>query len=97
MPLPEMIATVVMGSQKSAPVAVTVIGYLDVTLSQAGLLTVPCVAGQICQIFIGSAMAPFLAKRMENYKAVQLEEVEAAKVAALENGDGRASNMEGRR
>ncbi|KAL4423605.1 hypothetical protein ABPG77_009192, partial [Micractinium sp. CCAP 211/92] len=45
MPLAERIATGVMSSQKSAPVAVTVISYLSSNISQQGLLIIPCVSG----------------------------------------------------
>jgi hypothetical protein len=48
--------------QKSAPVAVTVIGYITGHSATGGLLAIPCLIGQLAQIFIGSAFAPPLAK-----------------------------------
>ncbi|KAF8065642.1 BASS4 [Scenedesmus sp. PABB004] len=57
LPLREGVATVIMSSQKSAPVAVTVISYLTPDLKTQGLLAIPCILGQLGQIFIGSALA----------------------------------------
>ncbi|PNG89511.1 hypothetical protein TSOC_015367, partial [Tetrabaena socialis] len=56
-PLREAIAVLVMASQKSAPVAVTVIAYLETDPAQQGLLSLPAVVGQLFQIFIGAALA----------------------------------------
>lgn len=49
-----------MASQKSAPVAVTVIAYLVKSTQQQGLLALPAVVGQLAQIFIGSGLAAWL-------------------------------------
>ncbi|EFN58255.1 hypothetical protein CHLNCDRAFT_20234, partial [Chlorella variabilis] len=54
MPLKEAIAATIMSSQKSAPVAVTVISYLTSDVTQQGLLAVPCIVGQLAQVCVSS-------------------------------------------
>eukprot|EP00668_Euglena_longa_P011724 GGOE01014139.1.p1 GENE.GGOE01014139.1~~GGOE01014139.1.p1 ORF type:complete len:430 (-),score=83.25 GGOE01014139.1:300-1532(-) len=61
----ESVATVVMASQKSAPVAVTVITYITSDVVQQGLLAIPGLFGQILQIFVGSVLVHFLARLVE--------------------------------
>ena len=77
MSYPEAVATVVMSSQKSAPVAVTVISNIAQGTAAIGLLVIPCVIGQIAQIFMGAALSPLFAKRVgalqESTAAVRLE------------------------
>ncbi|KAI7843756.1 hypothetical protein COHA_002654 [Chlorella ohadii] len=78
LPLKEAIAASIMSSQKSAPVAVTVISYLTPSTTQQGLLAVPCVIGQLAQIFMGAAFAPHLARivtRREKLAALAAAEV----------------------
>eukprot|EP00898_Chlorokybus_atmophyticus_P008906 jgi/Chlat1/9016/Chrsp94S08290 len=65
LPLVEAIAVVIMASQKSAPVAVTVISYVTTDIVQQGLLAVPAIVGQLTQIFLGSALAKVLAKQVD--------------------------------
>lgn len=60
-PLYEGISAVIMASQKSAPVAVTVITYLTSDTEMQGVLAVPCVIGQLVQIFVGQPLAYYLA------------------------------------
>ena len=60
LPVREAIAVLIMSSQKSAPVAVTVITYITPDISQQGLLAIPCIVGQLAQIFIGSGLARYL-------------------------------------
>ena len=50
MPPPENIATSIMASQKSGPVAVAVIGYMTNDVAQQGLLAIPAVLGQLVQV-----------------------------------------------
>jgi sodium/bile acid cotransporter 7 len=45
-----------MASQKSAPVAVTVITNVTNDLTQQGLLAIPAIVSQLSQIFIGSLL-----------------------------------------
>lgn len=60
-PLLEAISAVIMASQKSAPVAVTVITYMTSNTKTQGVLALPCVIGQLVQIFIGQPLAHYLA------------------------------------
>ena len=46
-----------MSSQKSAPVAVTVLSYLTSDAVQQGLFAIPAIVGQVAQIFIGAVLA----------------------------------------
>lgn len=62
LPVKEAIAVLIMSSQKSAPVAVTVISYITTDIAQQGLFAIPAIAGQLTQIFIGSALAKYLGK-----------------------------------
>jgi predicted Na+-dependent transporter len=64
MSYPEAVATIVMSSQKSAPVAVTVVSNIAKGTAAIGLLVIPCVIGQISQIFIGAALSPLFAKKV---------------------------------
>ena len=66
-----------MAAQKSAPVAVTLISYITTDASVQGLLAIPALIGQLCQIFIGSAL---IAKFRQLIKAAE-EEKEQGKVA----------------
>ncbi len=51
-----------MASQKSAPVAVTVIVFMTKDAAQQGLLSLPGIVGQMCQIFIGAALGKYLSR-----------------------------------
>ncbi|KAG2439236.1 hypothetical protein HXX76_004598 [Chlamydomonas incerta] len=79
-PIKEFVACVIMASQKSAPVAVTVISYVSSDPAQQGLLAIPAIVGQISQIFIGAA----LAKRVGPYvqKVTKAQEAAAKEAAA---------------
>eukprot|EP00243_Klebsormidium_subtile_P002542 TRINITY_DN1508_c0_g1_i4.p1 TRINITY_DN1508_c0_g1~~TRINITY_DN1508_c0_g1_i4.p1 ORF type:complete len:400 (+),score=16.87 TRINITY_DN1508_c0_g1_i4:100-1299(+) len=65
LPLIEAISIVIMSSQKSAPVAVTIITYISPNISTQGLLSIPALIGQLFQIFLGSAIAKVLAKKVD--------------------------------
>jgi len=54
-PLKQLIALTIMASQKSSPVALAVI--ININSSNRGLLTIPCILGQLSQIFIGSIIS----------------------------------------
>lgn len=56
LPIKERVSVTIMAAQKSAPVAVTLILYIAQSNAQQGLLSVPALIGQLCQIFIGSAL-----------------------------------------
>lgn len=53
LPASDRVAVVIMSSQKSAPVAVAVISYITSSTAEQGLLCLPALIGQMCQIFIG--------------------------------------------
>jgi predicted Na+-dependent transporter len=53
-----------MASQKSSPVALSVITVIA-SGTKRGLLTIPCILGQLGQIFIGSILVNRLAKWAE--------------------------------
>jgi len=50
-------AAVMLSSQKTLPVAVTVLSYLPRSYGVGGLATIPCVVGHMSQLFIDSAVA----------------------------------------
>ena len=83
MPIEEGVAVVIMGSQKSAPVAVTAITYITDVVATQGLLSVPCIVGQLVQIFMGAAFAPQVAKYVvkvqKRRKLAEEEEAEKTK------------------
>ena len=58
----EAIAVVIVSSQKSAPVAVTLISYVTGDTVAQGLLALPSIVGQLTQIFIGSAISALVNK-----------------------------------
>lgn len=52
---PEYKAVVLMASQKTLPVSVTVISFLDPDdVGNLGLITIPCIVGHLAQIFMDS-------------------------------------------
>lgn len=61
-PTQEGIAVIIMASQKSAPVAVTVISYITSDVAQQGLLSIPAIVGQIAQIFMGTVLVRYLSR-----------------------------------
>ena len=78
LPVRERVAVTIMGAQKSAPVAVTVITYITRSGAQQGLLAIPALVGQLSQIFIGSALARTLAKQVQLADEAQLPAAPAA-------------------
>ncbi|CAL8465038.1 g4573 [Coccomyxa elongata] len=61
-PVKEGIAVLIMASQKSAPIAVTVISYITPDIAQQGLFSVPAIVGQLAQIFMGSLLIRYLSR-----------------------------------
>ena len=55
----EAVAVLIMTSQKSAPVAVTVMAYIISDTSLQGLLSVPAIIGQLAQVFMGTVLVHF--------------------------------------
>ena len=91
MPVEEGVAVAIMGSQKSAPVAVTAITYVTKDAGIQGLLSVPCIVGQLAQIFLGAAYAPWVARRVKRVQAARKEAEAAGAAAAGGGGDGGAA------
>lgn len=59
-PLPQAIASIILSSQKSSPVALSVITAISNNdTSKIGLLVIPCIIGQLTQIFIGSFVTKY--------------------------------------
>ena len=70
-PMPERVSTIIMASQKSAPVAVTAITYITPDPVAQGLLAMPAVTGQLLQIFIGQPLAHFMADKVDAWRQQQ--------------------------
>ena len=64
--LRQSIAVVIMASQKSSPVALAIITNLQLSSDQKGFFAIPCIIGQLSQIFIGSLLARRFAKQVES-------------------------------
>jgi sodium/bile acid cotransporter 7 len=58
-------ATACAASHLPLRLQVTVISYLTPSLTQQGLMAIPCILGQLAQIFIGSALAKWLRIRAD--------------------------------
>jgi len=83
-PIRQAISIIIMASQKSSPVAISIIIIITKISSQKGLRTIPCLLGHIGQIFVGSWITGYLAG------LVSKEDERAAMVAAtsqLSEGD----------
>lgn len=52
----EFKAVVLMSSQKTLPVSVVVIGFLE-AVGEEGLMTIPCIVGHMSQLFIDAYIA----------------------------------------
>jgi hypothetical protein len=65
-PVKQAVSVIIMASQKSSPVALAVITSIaNTNTQQKGLFAIPCIIGQLTQIFIGSFIAKKLAKWVE--------------------------------
>ncbi|KXZ49470.1 hypothetical protein GPECTOR_21g696 [Gonium pectorale] len=92
-PLKEAIAVVIMASQKSAPVAVTCITFLTRDSAEQGLLSLPAIVGQLCQIFIGAGLAKWLSRVVARDEAAKKAAASAqAELGARAAEEGRASD-----
>lgn len=56
--------TIMANSQKSSPVAISVINIIAKSGQEKGLLMIPCLLGQLAQIFVGSFVSNYFAKQM---------------------------------
>jgi sodium/bile acid cotransporter 7 len=61
-PIKQAIALMIMASQKSSPVALSVIAIVAESNDVQGLMTIPCILGQLSQIFIGYIYSRWLSK-----------------------------------
>ena len=76
---PERVACVMMSSQKTLPVAMTIISYLpEDVFGSGGLIAIPCIVCHITQLFMDAPLATRLAKRSD------------ALLAAAANADDRS-------
>jgi len=66
LPIKERVAVTIMAAQKSAPVAVTLISYITQDPAMQGLLSIPALIGQLCQIFVGSALIARFRRLVKN-------------------------------
>ena len=71
--LKQAVSLIIMCSQKSSPVALSVIAILSSSSQDAGLLTIPCILGQLSQIFIGSFLTQYLAAWVEADALMQVQ------------------------
>ena len=58
-------AVLIMSSQKTLPVSVTIISYFPASLGAKGLLVVPCIVGHVSQLFMDAFIASRMASRDE--------------------------------
>lgn len=65
--------------------AVTVITYIAAKDSTQGLLAVPCVLGQLVQIFVGQPLAHYMAGRIARWREAKAEAAAAAAAAPAES------------
>lgn len=66
----QAVSVIIMASQKSSPVALAVITSLATeTKQQKGLFALPCIIGQLSQIFIGSFIVGRLARWVDTHVA----------------------------
>jgi hypothetical protein len=73
---------------QSAPVAVSVITYIAAQSQTQGLMAVPCVIGQLVQIFVGQPLAHHLAGRISRWRERQAALREATISAGPEDVKG---------
>jgi sodium/bile acid cotransporter 7 len=98
-PAPEKAASLILASQKSAPVALTAIEFITNDETVQGLLAVPCIIGQLGQVFMGHPLTVWLGKRNARFERrekaareadAERTRAEEARVAAegVEGGGG---------
>lgn len=71
-PLKQAVSVIIMSSQKSSPVALSVIAVVASSASEKGLLTIPCILGQVGQIFVGSFLTGYFASWIVTDEASKL-------------------------
>ena len=93
---PETTAVAVMGSQKSAPVAVAVAASVAANGEQFGLLVVPMIINQLVQVFSSSAVSGAFRGRNKAWRAVEKERKKAGAVEELEKSRAETPSTIGR-
>lgn len=72
LPFREKKAVLIMASQKTLPVSVTVISFLDeLKVGNHGLLTIPCIVGHMAQLFIDAVIVSRWASQAEKEERLQ--------------------------
>ena len=89
LPLNEKKATVIITSQKTLPVAMTVLEFLPPTLGQKGLIAIPIIASHLMQIIIDA----FVAAKWASVKDDHDEEVAAKPFKAENDEDAKTTAM----
>jgi len=81
LPEAEYKAVWIMASQKTLPVSISIISFLDEdVVGEQGLLAIPCIVGHISQLFIDAAIVSKMASDLERRKQ---EEADAAESSVL--------------
>jgi len=71
-------SVVIMGSQKTLPMAMTVLSFFPDSLGQAGLIAIPCITSHLTQIFADT----FLAAKWAHVTDAEAEQLSALPVVA---------------
>jgi len=87
-------AVMIMASQKTLPVAVTVIGFLPAGLGEQGLMVIPCIISHMSQIFIDAAIVSRWAQQWEQEERDRDQAEELQEVDELVLGDGDETDTE---
>lgn len=95
MPSAEGKAVLIMGSEKTLPMAVTVIAYLPASLGKSGQLTVPCVIAHISQVLMDAALAQRMGRKALEQKDMEIESMDSNGRAlnSAENGATRPQDL----
>jgi sodium/bile acid cotransporter 7 len=93
LPEKERRAVLLMASQKTLPVAVTVISYLDeARWGGHGLIAIPCIVGHVSQLFIDAFIAgKWAAASAKSLDAAAAAEASAGALSVAELGETQAS------
>eukprot|EP00899_Mesostigma_viride_P028447 jgi/Mesvir1/8788/Mv02696-RA.2 len=95
---PEAKAVIIMASQKTLPVALSILANLKVEeIGSPGLVAIPCIVGHITQLFMDSVLVSHWAYKVEQNKAARQVTVEDAPRAAedvdVETAGGSSSKV----
>jgi sodium/bile acid cotransporter 7 len=93
--LVEAVAVIIMASQKSAPVAVTVVSYITYDAQLQGILAIPAITGQLFQIFFGAMIAGPIARAVDSDKARATLATPDTKPTEPDSGDAETGARDG--